>query len=410
MRLDLKGSGMPWVTSNLMNKRAEFASRAMSTENFRALCREYGISARVGYKWRDRFITQGLSGMHDQSRRPSSCPRQLSEEEICRMVRIKQRHRHWGAQKIRQVYLRAYGQAPSESSFKRVLERCGLTEKRKVRAARETGRMASGRKASAPNQVWTVDFKGWWHDREGRCEPLTVRDEYSRYVLELRALPNARTATVQGCFERLFAEHGLPEAIRSDNGVPFASPNGLLGLSRLSAWWLAIGIDLERGRPGCPQDNGGHERLHRDIARELEGLYHEERQAAFEIWRREFNEERPHQALGMRVPAEFYQPSLRKWNGTPEQISYPGMATRRVKTAGAICYEHRRIFISQALAGWNLGLRYRSEEQTEVYFAQLLLGILELPTAAFIPITELHPATTSMLAQQGKKLQMLAAA
>lgn len=410
MRLDLKGSGMPWVTSNLMNKRAEFASRAMSTENFRALCREYGISARVGYKWRDRFITQGLSGMHDQSRRPSSCPRQLSEEEICRMVRIKQRHRHWGAQKIRQVYLRAYGQAPSESSFKRVLERCGLTEKRKVRAARETGRMASGRKASAPNQVWTVDFKGWWHDREGRCEPLTVRDEYSRYVLELRALPNARTATVQGCFERLFAEHGLPEAIRSDNGVPFASPNGLLGLSRLSAWWLAIGIDLERGRPGCPQDNGGHERLHRDIARELEGLYHEERQAAFEIWRREFNEERPHQALGMRVPAEFYQPSLRKWNGTPEQISYPGMATRRVKTAGAICYEHRRIFISQALAGWNLGLRYRSEEQTEVYFAQLLLGILELPTAAFIPITELQPATTSMLAQQGKKLQMLAAA
>lgn len=401
---------MPWVTSNLMNKRAEFASRAMSTENFRALCREYGISARVGYKWRDRFITQGLSGMHDQSRRPSSCPRQLSEEEICRMVRIKQRHRHWGAQKIRQVYLRAYGQAPSESSFKRVLERCGLTEKRKVRAARETGRMASGRKASAPNQVWTVDFKGWWHDREGRCEPLTVRDEYSRYVLELRALPNARTATVQGCFERLFAEHGLPEAIRSDNGVPFASPNGLLGLSRLSAWWLAIGIDLERGRPGCPQDNGGHERLHRDIARELEGLYHEERQAAFEIWRREFNEERPHQALGMRVPAEFYQPSLRKWNGTPEQISYPGMATRRVKTAGAICYEHRRIFISQALAGWNLGLRYRSEEQTEVYFAQLLLGILELPTAAFIPITELQPATTSMLAQQGKKLQMLAAA
>lgn len=393
-----------------MNKRAEFASRAMSTENFRALCREYGISARVGYKWRDRFITQGLSGMHDQSRRPSSCPRQLSEEEICRMVRIKQRHRHWGAQKIRQVYLRAYGQAPSESSFKRVLERCGLTEKRKVRAARETGRMASGRKASAPNQVWTVDFKGWWHDREGRCEPLTVRDEYSRYVLELRALPNARTATVQGCFERLFAEHGLPEAIRSDNGVPFASPNGLLGLSRLSAWWLAIGIDLERGRPGCPQDNGGHERLHRDIARELEGLYHEERQAAFEIWRREFNEERPHQALGMRVPAEFYQPSLRKWNGTPEQISYPGMATRRVKTAGAICYEHRRIFISQALAGWNLGLRYRSEEQTEVYFAQLLLGILELPTAAFIPITELQPATTSMLAQQGKKLQMLAAA
>ena len=219
-----------------------------------------------------------------------------------------------------------------------------------------------------------MDFKGWWHDREGRCEPLTVRDEYSRYVLELRALPDARTATVQACFERLFGQHGLPEAIRSDNGVPFASPNGLLGLSQLSVWWLALGIDLERSRPGCPQDNGGHERLHRDIARELEGVEHEERQAAFETWRREFNEERPHQALGMRVPAELYQPSVRKWNGTPEQISYPGMATRRVKKAGAICYEDQRIFISQALAGWDLGLRYRSEEVIEVYFAQLLLG------------------------------------
>jgi transposase InsO family protein len=326
------------------------------------------------------------------------------------MVRIKGRHRHWGAQKIREVYLRQHGQAPSESSFKRVLERCGLTEKRKVRAARQTGRIASGRKASAPNQVWTVDFKGWWHDREGRCEPLTVRDEYSRYVLELRALPDARSATVQACFERLFAEHGLPEAIRSDNGVPFASPNGLLGLSQLSAWWLAIGIDLERSRPGCPQDNGGHERLHRDIARELEGIEHEKRQAAFETWRREFNEERPHQALGMRMPAELYQLSPRKWKGTPEQISYPGMATRRVKTVGAICYQDQRIFISQALAGWDLGLRYRSEELMEVYFAQLLLGVLEMPTAAFIPITELHPTTKSMLLQQGKEVQMLAAA
>ena len=362
---------MPWATSNLMNKRAEFASRALSTENFCALCREYGISARVGYKWRNRFLAEGLSGMKEQSRRAHGCPGQLSEEEVCAMVRIKQRHRHWGAQKIREVYLRQYRQAPSESSFKRVLERCGLTEKRKVRGARQTGRIASGRKASAPNQVWTVDFKGWWYDREGRCEPLTVRDEYSRYVLELRALPDACTATVQACFERLFAQHGLPEAIRSDNGVPFASPNGLLGLSQLSVWWLAIGIDLERSRPGCPQDNGGHERLHRDIARELEGVQQEERQATFETWRREFNEERPHQALGMRVPAELYQPSARKWTGTPELIGYPGMATRRVKKAGAICYQDERIFISQALAGWDLGLRYRSEQVMEVYFAQL---------------------------------------
>lgn len=382
----------------------------MSTENFRALCREYGISARVGYKWRDRFMAQGLCGMKEQSRRPHGCPCQLSEEEICAMVRIKERHRHWGAQKIREVYLRQHGQAPSESSFKRVLERCGLTQKRKVRAARQTGRIASGRKASAPNQVWTVDFKGWWYDRNGRCEPLTVRDEYTRYVLELRALPDARSATVQACFELLFAQHGLPEAIRSDNGVPFASPNGLLGLSQLSVWWLALGIDLERSRPGCPQDNGGHERLHRDIARELEGVQHEQRQAAFETWRREFNEERPHQALGMRVPAELYQASVRKWKGTPEQISYPGMATRRVEKVGAIWYENQRIFISQALAGWDLGLGYRTQEVMEVYFAQLLLGVLEIPTAAFIPITQTSPTTKSTLREERKEIQMLAVA
>ena len=229
-------------------------------------------------------------------------------------------------------------------------------------------------------------------------------------MLELRALPDARPATVQACFERLFAQHGLPEAIRSDNGVPFASPNGLLGLSQLSVWWLALGIDLERSRPGCPQDNGGHERLHRDIARELEGVQHEERQAAFETWRREFNEERPHQALGMRLPAELYQPSARMWNGTPEQISYPGMATRRVKKVGAICYQNQRIFISQALAGWDLGLRYRSAEVTEVYFALLLLGVLESATAAFIPVTQMQTDTESTLCEQRKEIQMLAAA
>jgi transposase InsO family protein len=382
---------MPWATQDLMNKRAEFAMRALQSDNFRALCREYGISARVGYKWRDRFLEQGLAGLKERSRRPHRCPEQLSEEEICQMVRIKERPRHWGPQKIRQVYLRQQGIAPSESSFKRVLGRCGLTEKRPVRRAKDTGRIATGRKACGPNEVWTVDLKGWWHDSKGRCDPLTVRDEYSRYVLEVRALPDACTATVQACFERLFEEHGVPEAIRSDNGSPLASARGLLGLSQLSVWWLAVGIDLERSRPGCPQDNGGHERMHRDIARELEGAQYPERQAAFETWRREFNEERPHQALGMRVPAQLYQPSSRKWSGTPEQISYPGMGTRRVDNKGAIKHENQRIFISQALAGWDVGLSYRSEGVIEVYFSQLLLGVLEPQSAAFLPVTTIKP-------------------
>lgn len=301
------------------------------------------------------------------------------------MVKLKERHRHWGPRKIREVYLRQWGEAPSESSFKRVLERCGLTEKRKVRRSKEAGRIASGRKAAAPNEVWTVDFKGWWHDAGGRCDPLTVRDEYSRCLLELRALPDAKTETVKACFERLFERHGLPGAIRSDNGPPFACAHGLMGLSRLSAWWLANGVDLERSRPGCPQDNGGHERMHRDIAAELEGSAYRERQAAFDTWRREFNEERPHESLGMKTPAEIYVPSLQRWNGSPEQISYVNMSTRKVNGNGHIKYEGEMIFVSNALTGWEIGLARREDEQMDVYFARLLVGCLDPEAAAFIP-------------------------
>jgi putative transposase len=378
---------MPWTTQNLMNKRTEFAMKALQTENFRGLCREYGISPRVGDKWRDRFVAEGLGGMREKSRRPGRSPEQLEEEVICAMVRLKERHPGWGPKKIREVYLRGHGSAPSESSFKRVLERCGLTEKRRVRRVAQTGRIASGRKAGAPNEVWTVDFKGWWYDRDGRCEPLTVRDEYSRYVLELRAMPDAKTASVQACLERLFERHGLPGAIRSDNGTPFASTNGLLGLSRLSVWWLANGIDLERSRPGCPQDNGGHERMHRDIARELQGVEHEERQAAFDTWKSEFNEERPHQALEMRVPAELYERSPRIWSGTPEGLDYGGMATRRVNKIGQISHEGARVFLSTALAGWEVGLRSRGDGNLEVHFSQLLLGMIEPQSAAFTPVS-----------------------
>ncbi len=374
---------MPWAPQNLMNKRSEFAQKALQADNFTELCREYGISPKTGYKWRKRFLEEGGQGMRDQSRRPKSSPEKLGEEVVCRIVRLKQRHAKWGPQKLREVYRREHGSAPSESSFKRVLEKCGLVEKRTNRRREPSGRIAEGRKAAACNEVWTVDFKGWWHDRDGRCEPLTVRDEYSRFLLEMRALPDARTGTVQSCFEQLFATYGIPGCIRSDNGAPFASPNGLLGLSRLSVWWLANGINLERSRPGCPQDNGGHERLHRDIAAELEGVKYEERQPAFETWRREFNEKRPHQALGMKVPNEIYQPSARKWQGGATNLDYVGMMKRRVNRTGYVSHGSHAIFISQALAGWDIGLRPCGNGRYEIYFAQLLLGELESATAAF---------------------------
>jgi len=365
-----------------MNQRTEFVLRALKTDNFRDLCREYEISPKTGYKWRERFLEYGLSGMAEVSRRPRSSPEGLDEAVVCEIIRLKERHRYWGGRKLRKVYERLHAEVPSESSFKRVLERAGLVEPRRLRSRQKAGRLFTGRKASAANDVWTVDFKGWWHGAQSRCEPLTVRDEFSRYVLELRAMSSAGGATVRTCFEGLFEQHGLPGAIRSDNGAPFASDQGILGLSRLSAWWVVLGIDLERGRPGCPQDNGAHERLHLDIEREL-GRNAVEQQASFDEWRRAFNQERPHEALGMKCPVEVYKSAERKYEGTPEDLEYKGMESRKVAKWGSISWGSRLVFISGALAGWSVGLEPCGDGRHHVWFGRLLLGQLEEKTLSF---------------------------
>ena len=366
-----------------MDQRIEFALKALRTDNFRALCAQYGISTKTGYKWRERLLQFGWGGLEEQSRRPRRHADQLSEEVICEIVRLKQAHGYWGPRKLRELYLRKHGTAASESSFKRVLARAGMTEARRHRQrASEAGRLWSERRGQAPNEVWTVDFKGWWYDGQGkRCEPLTVRDEYSRYLLELCRVPDARTATVRGCFDRLFQRHGVPGAIRSDNGVPFAHIQGLLGLSRLSAWWVALGIDLERGRPGHPQDNGGHERMHRDIRMELQPRTSE--QAALDLWREEFNQERPHEALGMRCPAQIYCSSSKAYVGTPEDLDYPDMQARRVRKGGNISFGGQNYFISTSLEGWSVGLKPTDRGQLEVWFGRLLLGWIEPATESF---------------------------
>jgi transposase InsO family protein len=374
---------MPWKKSEPMEQRIEFALKAMQSLNFRALCQEYGISAKTGYKWKERFLREGFGGMEEESRRPKSSPSQLMEEEVCEIVCLKLAHKNWGPRKIRELYRRRHGEVASESTFKRVLERAGLTQKRRLRRAKEGGRLWSGREATAPNEVWTVDFKGWWRSRGKRCEPLTVRDEHSRYVLELRAMEDARSATVRKSFECLFERHGLPHAIRSDNGSPFASVNALLGLSRLSVWWVALGIDLERGRPGHPQDNGAHERMHLDISREIEAMG-ESNQEALDVWRQSFNHERPHETLGMRCPGELYQPSERKYEGTPEDLEYPQMCQRRVSADGMIKLDGHPLFLSTALAGWSVGLKPVSPDRMELWFGRLLLGQVDLATSSFI--------------------------
>jgi len=377
-----------------MEERIEFGLKAMQTLNFRALCQEYGISAKTGYKWKERFLREGIKGMEEQSRRPQSHAAQLPEETVCEIVRLKLAHRSWGPRKIRELYRRRHREVASESTFKRVLERAGLTQKRRRRRAGEAGRVWAGCEGTCPNQMWTVDFKGWWRSWGKRCEPLTVRDEYSRYVLELRAMEDARTDSVRRSFERLFERHGLPQAIRSDNGSPFASVHGLLGLSRLSVWWVALGIDLERGRPGHPQDNGAHERLHLDITRELEAIG-EWDQEALDVWRQSFNYERPHDSLGMKCPAELYRASERKYEGTPEDLDYPQMCTRRVSACGAIKFERQSLFLSSALAGWSVGLKPLTADRLEVWFGRLLLGQIDPATSSFIR-ADIRPNKTAI--------------
>jgi transposase InsO family protein len=376
---------MPWKETDQMDQRIEFAMKAISPGNFRQLCREYGISAKTGYKWRERFLRYGWEGMAEESRRPSHHADELAEGVVCEMIRLKQAHPHWGPRKIRVLYERHHGAGvPSESSFKRVLARAGLTRPRRVRAASQGGRLAQGRQAEGPNDLWSVDFKGWWKDAQGlRVEPLTVRDEHSRMLLEMKLLADSRSGSVRECFERLFERHGLPGAIRSDNGSPFAS-RGLLGLSRLSAWWLALGIDLERNRPGCPQDNGAHERMHRDVRQELQAGRIGQDQEAFDVWRQEYNTERPHEALGMRTPTELYRPSERVFEGTPQDIDYGGAQSRRVsRSSGEIRYADQRIFVTTALGGWSVGLKPRSDGKIEVWFSRLLLGHLDPTTSSF---------------------------
>ena len=391
---------MPWKETQKMDQRIEFAIKSMKCVNFRELCGEYGISTKTGYKWRERFLARGLEGMGDLSRRPHGHADQLTEQVVCEIVRLKTAHPHWGPRKIAALYGRQHGgEVPSESSFKRILERAGLTVPRRLRRSSEAGRLASGIRAEKPNDIWTVDFKGWWKDRDGlRIEPLTVRDEYSRMLLDMRMLADSRTASVQACFERLFERYGLPAAIRSDNGSPFASASALLGLSKLSVWWLALGIDLERGRPGCPQDNGGHERMHRDIRQELQAGRVGRDQAAFDVWREEYNVERPHEALGMKTPAELYRRSERPYEGTPDDIDYEGAERRKVqRNNGSVRYQSEMIFLTTALAGWSVGLKPRIDGVIEIWFSKLLLGHLDPRTFGF------EPARTGRLKAENPK-------
>lgn len=379
---------MPWRTQDMDTLRREFATRALlKSASLAALCREYGISRKTGYKWRERAMADGLGALGELSRRPRASPKQLGESVVCALLNLKLAHPRWGPKKILELYARRGVEVPSLSSCQRVLGKLGQVERR--RATRpEPERISRGLVAKAPNEVWTVDFKGWWLLANGqRCGPLTVRDSFSRYILGARCLPKADTDCVRREFERLFLLYGMPAAIKSDNGVPFACMHAPLGLSRLSAWWVALGIELDRSRPGHPQDNGAHERMHRDIEQEVASHVQSDlasQQAELDVWREEYNWVRPHEGLGQRRPGEVYSKSARRM-ATSFDLSYEkAMFPRRVSTAGIVRWHSTSIFVSSSLAGWHVGLRPASNDCLDVWFAHLQLGQIDLPCARFL--------------------------
>ena len=362
-----------------MSIRKEFVMRVLAKEApVTELCRRYGISRKTGYKWIGRFHEQGVSGLVDESRRPHSSPEATSDAEAQEIIALRQRHTRWGARKLHRLLEQRHGDAtPSLATVARVLERAGLLRRRKRRAS---PRGVVGAKPNvlveAANDLWTVDFKGWWKTRDGqRCNPLTVRDAHSRYVLALELVEDMSAVSVRRVFEKLFDTFGVPKAIQSDNGQPFASVTSLGGLTKLSAWWVALGIALVRSRPGCPQDNGGHERMHADIRREIQATRAsnvEAQQRICDNWRAEFNHIRPHEALDMRTPRELYTPSpirpqMRHGYVRAECVE------RVVDRRGFLGVDGETIYISTALAEHTIGL-WKQGPVTSVWLCDLYIG------------------------------------
>ena len=374
---------MPWNECSVMDERLRFVARLLEGEGMTDVCREFGVSRKTGYKIFNRYKDQGLEALSDRSRRPVRYANQLPDQVERLIVDLKRGKPHWGARKIRELLVRKLAgevRVPAKSTVHAVLDRHGLVQRARQRKNRTQGTLLST--ATAPNDLWCVDFKGEFKLGNGRyCYPLTVSDQASRFLLLCEALESTREAPVIEAFLELFRERGLPIAIRSDNGLPFASPNGLYNLSRLSVWWLRLDIAIERIKPGHPQQNGRHERMHLTLKREatrppaMNGL---QQQARFDVFLEEFNTERPHEALDMKCPVELYGASLRSYDGLPE-LDYPFHDRDILVTAcGRICLYRKKIYVSSVLAGQKLGIKEVDDGIWLVSFMHYDLGYIDL--------------------------------
>jgi transposase InsO family protein len=375
---------MPWKETSVMEERLRFVARLLDGEGMSEVCRSFGISRKTGYKIFNRYKEQGLEALCDRSRRPVRYANQLPWQLEQMIVRLKQEKPHWGARKIRELLVRRLAgdqRIPATSTVHAVLDRHGLVKRARQRRRNKAHGTALSQ-AVAPNDLWCTDFKGEFKLGNGEyCYPLTVTDQASRFLLMCEALQSTKQTGAVEAFLRLFQERGLPAAIRSDNGPPFASPNGLYNLSKLSVWWLRLGIKIERIRPGQPQENGRHERMHLTLKKETTrppAMNSLQQQARFDDFLSEFNDQRPHEALDMKCPVELYRPAQRPYEGLPE-LTYPCHDKEVFVTAcGRICMHRKKINISTVMAGQRLGIKEVDDGIWLVSFMNYDLGYIDL--------------------------------
>ncbi len=376
---------MPWKELLVMDAKLRFIGDCLrGDEPMTVVCERYGISRETGYVWKRRYLAEGPRGLEDRSRAPHRVAQATAEEVIDRLVTLRREHPHWGARKLVAKLQRrdASMHWPAPSTVTDILRRAGL-----VTAARRRRRPMPVAQPFAAvagaNDTWCIDFKGWFRTRDGeRCDPLTVTDAHSRFLLACRIMAE-RSEVVQKAVDELFGEYGLPLAMRSDNGTPFAS-TGAAGLSVLSVHWVKLGIRLERIVPGQPQQNGRHERMHGTLKAETTkppAANLVEQQARFDEFREAYNHHRPHEALGQQLPAEHYNKSPRQ---LPERVPEPWYdadhAVRRVRPTGEIKWGGETVFISQALAGEPVGVAEAANGDWLVRFASVDLGIIDRRT------------------------------
>ncbi len=372
---------MPWNECKPMDERLKFVARLLEGEKMSAVCRDFGISRVTGYKIFNRYKDCGLDGLQDRSRRPYRHANKLPFQIERTILAIKKEHSTWGAPKIREKLIRAYPmiKPPAKSTVHAVLDRHGLVKRRKRRRYRAQG--TSLNNAQYPNGLWCADYKGeFLLGNKQYCYPLTVTDYCSRYLLACEGLDSTKSSFAVTVFEQVFKDYGLPEAIRTDNGVPFASPNALFGLSRLSVWWLKLGINIERIKPGHPEQNGRHERMHRTLKKEATrpaSFNFLQQQGRFDEFVEVYNNERPHQALDGQYPGDVYTPSTRVYS-QPEEPEYPYHdRTVRVTQCGRICIGNRKINLSTVFAGQSIGIREVSDNIWLVSFMEYDLGFFD---------------------------------